>query len=65
MNATRQQLHSLIDVIDSSELNVLYQVLIKFIPVDEPLPDEIEAIKMGRKEIMRGETVSHSDINWD
>ena len=65
MNATRQQLHSLIDVIDSSELNVLYQVLVKFIPVDEPLTDEIEAIEMGRKEIMRGETVSHADINWD
>ena len=65
MNATRQQLHSLIDAVDSRELNVLYQVLIKFIPMDEPFPDELEAIEMGRKELIRGETVSHADIDWD
>jgi len=65
MNASRQQLHDIIEVVDSKELNVLYRVLIKFIPEDEPTADEIEAINIGRKEIMRGETVSHNDIDWD
>ena len=65
MVATRQQLKGIIDVVDSSELNVLYQVLIKFIPEVVPQTDEIEAIRLGREEIMQGETVSHDDIDWD
>ena len=65
MNVSRQQLHNIINVVDSGALDVLYQVLIKFMPEDEPTPDEIEAIRMGREEIKRGETVSHDDIDWD
>jgi len=64
MTATRQQLHDIIDVVDSNELGVLYQVLIKFIPESAPMPDEIEAIRLGRDEIRRGETVSHDEIDW-
>ena len=64
MTATRQQLRDIIDVVDSNELGVLYQVLIKFIPESVPLPDEIEAIRQGRDEIRRGETVSHDEIDW-
>jgi len=65
MVATRQQLRDIIDVVDTSELNVLYQVLVKFIPEAVPLPDEAEAIGLGRDEIKRGETVSHDDIDWN
>jgi len=64
MVATRQQLRDIIDVIDSNELGVLYQVLIKFIPEAVPMPDEIEAIRLGRDEFRRGETVSHDEIDW-
>ena len=64
MTATRQQLRDIIDVVDSNELGVLYQVLIKFIPESVPLPDEIEAIRLGRDEIRRGETISHDEIDW-
>ena len=65
MVASRQQLHDIIDVVDQSELNVLYHVLIKFMPETEPLADEVEAIRKGREEILRGEVVSHEDIDWD
>ena len=65
MIATRQQLRDIIDVVDSSELDVLYQVLIKFIPEAEPMPDEIEAIRLGRNEIRSGDIVSHDDIDWN
>ena len=41
------------------------KTIVKFVPEDEPLPDEIEAIEIGRREIMRGEAVSHADIDWD
>lgn len=64
MSVSRQQLHSMIDVVDSEELSVLYHVLAKFISEDSPAPDEIEAIKAGRAEIARGETVRHQDIDW-
>jgi len=64
MTATRQQLRDIIDIVDSNELGVLYQVLVKFIPESVPMPDEIEAIRLGRDEIRRGETVSHDEINW-
>jgi len=64
MTATRQQLRDIIDVVDSDELGVLYQLLIKFIPESVPMPDEIEAIRLGRGEISRGETVSHDEIDW-
>ena len=64
MTVTRQQLRDIIDVVDPKELNVLYQVLIKFIPETVPLPDEIEAIQLGRDEICREETVTHDEIDW-
>ncbi|MCL2605153.1 MAG: hypothetical protein FWD90_11800 [Defluviitaleaceae bacterium] len=65
MTATRQQLRDIIDVVNSNELGVLYQVLIKFIPETMPTPDEVEAIRLGRDEIRRGETVGHDEINWN
>jgi len=64
MVAIRKQLHDIIDVVDSSELDVLYQVLVKFIPEDEPMLDEVEAIRLGREEIKRGESVSFDDVDW-
>ena len=64
MTATRQQLRDIIDVVDANELGVLYQVLIKFIPETIPTSDEIEAICLGRDEILRGETVNHDEIDW-
>jgi len=64
MTVTRQQLRDIIDIVDSKELSVLYQVLIKFIPETVPMPDEIEAIRLGRDEIRCGETLSHDEIDW-
>ena len=64
MTATRQQLRDIIDVVDQSELSILYHVLVKFIPESTPLPDEINAIQLGRDEIFRGEIVRHEDIDW-
>jgi len=64
MVATREQLRNIIDVVDSNDLNVLYQVLVKFIPEVEPLPDEIEAIRLGREEIKHGELYTMEDIDW-
>ena len=64
MTATRQQLRNIIDVVDANELGVLYQVLVKFIPETPPTLDEIEAIRLGRDEIARGDFLTHDEIDW-
>ncbi len=65
MNVKREQLHELIDVVDVSEFDVLYRLLAKFIPEDQPTRDEIQAIQAGRDAFMRGEYVGHEDIDWN
>ena len=63
MSPSRQQLHALVDMVDESGLATLYNVMMRFIPDDEAAPDEVEAIKRGRSEFERGETVRLEDIN--
>jgi len=64
MNVNRKQLHDLIDVVDDSEINVIYHLLTKFIPEDTPTTEEINAIQIGRESIARGEVTRHDDIDW-
>ena len=64
MSASRQHLHTLVDMVDESGLDTLYNVMVRFIPEDEAAPDEIEAIKQARAEFERGEYVRDEDINW-
>jgi len=54
-----------VDIVDEVGLDTLYNVMIRFIPEDDPLPDEIAAHAAAMDEFRRGETVSDADINWD
>lgn len=38
-------LHNLIDLLNENDTDTIYNVLIKFIPSDAPLPDEVMAIR--------------------
>lgn len=62
---TRESLHALIDVVDDTEIETLYRVLIKFVPEDIATPDEVKAINEAQEQFKKGEYVSHEDINWD
>jgi hypothetical protein len=62
--AIRQNLHTLVDMVEDEGLETLYNVMIRFIPEDDALPDEAEAHITAVEEYRRGETVSHDDINW-
>jgi hypothetical protein len=62
--STRQQLHTLVDMVDESGLNTLYNVMVRFIPEDEALPDEVEALRAADDEIARGEYVRQDEIKW-
>jgi hypothetical protein len=61
----RQRLHTLVDMVDEIGLDTLYNVMIRFIPEDDPLPDEITSHIVALKEIENGDVVNHDDINWD
>ena len=65
MSPTKQTLHNLIDLVNPSDVNVLFHLLMKFVPEDDPTDDEIEAIEAAKKEIAAGEYVRHEDIDWD
>ena len=61
----KEILKSLIDMIDENDTETIFRVLIRFVPEDTPLPDEIEAITRANQSIQKNGTVSHEDINWD
>ena len=65
MNTTRQDLHTLVDMVEEVGLDTLYNVMIRFIPEDEAMPDEIASHAIAVEEYRRGETFTDSEINWD
>ena len=56
---------NLIELVPDDEIDILYQLVIKFIPEVKPEPDEIEAIARANQSILEHGTISHSAINWD
>lgn len=62
---SREKLKNLIELVPENEIDVLYRVIIKFVPEEEPEPGELEALIEGRKDREINGTVSHEDINWD
>ncbi len=46
---SKEMLKNLIELVPEEDVEVLYKVIIKFIPEVVPEPDEIEAILEGRK----------------
>ena len=62
MSTTRQQLHILVDMVDESGLDTLYNVMLRFIPEDDAAPDEVRAITEAREEYKRGDSVHLEDI---
>jgi hypothetical protein len=62
---SREMLKGLIELVPDEDIETLYNVVVKFIPEDEPLPDEVEAIARANKSIAERGTVPHESINWD
>lgn len=65
MSPTRQTLHTLIDIVDTNEIGILYQLLLKFVPEDTATADEVIAINIAEQQLANGEIVSHNDIDWN
>lgn len=62
---SKEMLKSLIDLIDDSDMDTIFKVLVRFVPEEAPMSDEIEAIKRADKSISEHGTVPHEAINWD
>lgn len=60
---SREAIKYLIDMIPEKDIETIYRVLVRFVPEEEPTPDEIEAIAEARADTEP--TISHNDINWD
>lgn len=62
---SRETLKNLIELVPESDIDVLYKVIIKFIPEVEPEPDELAALLEGRQDRKENGTIYHNDIDWD
>lgn len=50
-------------MIPEQDIETIYKVLIRFVPEDEPTPDELQAIAEAKADT--SPTVPHEAINWD
>lgn len=62
---SKEMVKNLIDLIDDNDMDTIFKVLIRFIPEDAPMPDELLAIERANRSIAENGTVSHESINWD
>ena len=62
---SKETLKNLIELVPESDIDVLYRVIVKFIPEEKPEPDEIEALLEGRKDRAENGTIPHEIIDWD
>ena len=62
---SKEMVKGLIDLIDDSDIDTNYKVLVRFVPEEAPMPDEIEAINRANKSISEHGTIPHDAINWD
>jgi len=65
VNINRQQVHHLVDIADQVGINLVYHILMKYIPEDVATADEREAIRLGKEDIRRGDFVSFDEVDWD
>ena len=64
--AIKTRLHALIEDIPDYNLEPLLEVIEEqYIQDDIPTRADLEAIRKGREEYERGETLLYEDIDWD
>ena len=52
---SKTMLHNMIDMLNETDVETIYNVLVKFIPTVKPFDDEIEAIKQAEIELDNGD----------
>lgn len=62
---SKETLKNLIELVPDKDIDILHQVIIKFIPSEVLEHDEIEAIEAEKTDRENNGTISHDDINWN
>ena len=62
---SKEMLKGMIELVPDEDIETIYNVIVKFIPEDAPLPDEIEAIERANSSIADNGTIPHEAIKWD
>ena len=57
-------LHNLIDMLNETDTETIYNVLVKFIPDAKPFDDEITAIQQAEIDIKNDDVFSIADMSW-
>lgn len=57
-------LHNLIDMLNETDTQTIYNVSVKFIPSVKPYDDEVEAIKQAELDAKNGDVVDLDSVNW-
>ncbi len=65
MSPIRNQLVEMIDCMQEPEQLLLFEIAKRFVPDDVATPDDLAAIQAAHEEYSRGETINHSNIDWD
>ena len=61
----REALKNLIDLVPEKDIDLLYRLVVKFVPEEEMQPGEKEELESGRKDRLENGIIMHEDINWD
>ena len=57
-------LHNLIDMLNETDTETIYNILVRFVPGVKPYTDEVEAIEQAEIDITNGDVVDLASVNW-
>ena len=64
----KAQILNMVELVPERELPIILEVVRRFVPTDIDdiaTPDDIAACEQAIKEYRAGQTISHTDIDWD
>ena len=62
---SKEMLKGLIDLIDEADIEIIFRVLVRYVPEDKTMPDEVEAIARANRSIAENGTMAYVAVNWD
>ncbi|MEG1028093.1 MAG: hypothetical protein RSE07_05330 [Oscillospiraceae bacterium] len=70
MSVMAQQVAQMLDMLPEQDQNLAYELIKKLVLAWDPdftkvTPEELKNIKIAEQEILNGETIKHSEINWN
>jgi hypothetical protein len=63
MSPTRENLHTMLDAIDNSEIAFVFHMLQKLVPDTEPFSDEVVCLENAAN--TPSDYISDNEINWE